>query len=98
VAKQRQQRLALVLPPHLAQRLARPHQLPQQRPPTTIWSASMMVDSRCATMTVVQRARISARLAWIWRSVSESSALVASSSTSMAGCGGRVCVVERAAG
>ena len=47
----------------------------------TLAQASTIVDNRCAMMRVVRSAEISARLAWISRSVLVSSAEVASSKT-----------------
>ncbi len=44
---------------------------------TRMVSASLMVERRCATMTVVTLRRSAARLRWIDASVNESSALVA---------------------
>ena len=51
----------------------------------TIRSASMIVESRWATMTVVLLARDCARELWILRSVMVSSELVASSNSSIPG-------------
>ena len=52
---------------------------------TRIWSALMMVDRRCAIVSAVRSLLISAREAWIWRSVSVSSADVASSNRTILG-------------
>lgn len=63
--------------------------IPVLNRPTKMRSASMTVDRRCATMTVVTRERSAARLLWMDASVRESSALVACRRERGTGCKGK---------